>query len=35
MHGTVDGFSYGLVTPLVAYLMAFSEVRSGSSCGPL
>ena len=22
MQGTVDGFSYGLVTPLVAYLMA-------------
>ncbi|MFD5256066.1 MHYT domain-containing protein [Streptomyces bobili] len=32
MHGTVDGFSYGLVTPLVAYLMACLGGALGLRC---
>ncbi|MET7605395.1 MHYT domain-containing protein [Streptomyces avermitilis] len=32
MQGTVDGFSYGLVTPLVAYLMAFLGGALGLRC---
>ncbi|MER6979251.1 MHYT domain-containing protein [Streptomyces carpinensis] len=31
-HGTVDGFSYGLVTPLVAYLMACLGGALGLRC---
>ncbi|MDQ0962630.1 NO-binding membrane sensor protein with MHYT domain [Streptomyces sp. B4I13] len=32
MHGTVDGFSYGLVTPLVAYVMACLGGALGLRC---
>ncbi|MGW2122136.1 MHYT domain-containing protein [Streptomyces sp. SM1] len=32
MHGTVDGFSYGLVTPLVAFLMACLGGALGLRC---
>ncbi|MET8568578.1 MHYT domain-containing protein [Streptomyces sp. NPDC004783] len=32
MHGTVDGFSYGLVTPLVAYFMACLGGALGLRC---
>ncbi|MFJ6983604.1 MULTISPECIES: MHYT domain-containing protein [unclassified Streptomyces] len=32
MHGTVDGFGYGLVTPLVAYLMACLGGALGLRC---
>lgn len=32
MQGTVDGFSYGLVTPLVAYLMACLGGALGLRC---
>ncbi|MFD4257413.1 MHYT domain-containing protein [Streptomyces sp. NPDC058534] len=32
MHGTVDGFNYGLVTPLVAYLMACLGGALGLRC---
>ncbi|MEV4046892.1 MHYT domain-containing protein, partial [Streptomyces sp. NPDC049744] len=32
MHSTVDGFSYGLVTPLVAYLMACLGGALGLRC---
>ncbi|MEU8649217.1 MHYT domain-containing protein [Streptomyces sp. NPDC048737] len=32
MHGTADGFSYGLVTPLVAYLMACLGGALGLRC---
>ncbi|WP_164413278.1 MHYT domain-containing protein [Streptomyces salinarius] len=32
MHNTVDGFSYGLVTPLVAYLMACLGGALGMRC---
>ncbi|MFF8967924.1 MHYT domain-containing protein [Streptomyces sp. NPDC014995] len=32
MHGTVDGFSYGIVTPLVAYLMACLGGALGLRC---
>ena len=32
MHNTVDGFSYGLVTPLVAYLMACLGGALGLRC---
>jgi NO-binding membrane sensor protein with MHYT domain len=32
MHGTVDGFTYGLVTPLVAYLMACLGGALGLRC---
>ncbi|PZT69759.1 hypothetical protein DN402_26215 [Streptomyces sp. SW4] len=32
MHGTVDGFSYGLVTPVVAYLMACLGGALGLRC---
>ncbi|MEV5609197.1 MHYT domain-containing protein [Streptomyces sp. NPDC052225] len=32
MQGTVDGFSYGLVTPVVAYLMAFLGGALGLRC---
>ncbi|MGV9285797.1 MHYT domain-containing protein [Streptomyces sp. NPDC003719] len=32
MHDTVDGFSYGLVTPLVAYLMACLGGALGLRC---
>ncbi|WP_455354261.1 MHYT domain-containing protein [Streptomyces sp. SYSU K217416] len=32
MHGTVDGFSYGLVTPLAAYLMACLGGALGLRC---
>ncbi len=32
MQGTVDGFSYGMVTPLVAYLMACLGGALGLRC---
>lgn len=32
MQGTVDGFTYGLVTPLVAYLMACLGGALGLRC---
>ncbi len=32
MHNTVDGFSYGLVTPVVAYLMACLGGALGLLC---
>ncbi|MFI6643633.1 MHYT domain-containing protein [Streptomyces sp. NPDC050504] len=32
MHGTVDGFSYGLVTPVAAYLMACLGGALGLRC---
>ncbi|MEH0443274.1 MHYT domain-containing protein [Streptomyces sp. B21-102] len=32
MHGTVDGFSYGLVTPVVAYVMACLGGALGLRC---
>ncbi|KPI12974.1 putative integral membrane sensor protein [Actinobacteria bacterium OK074] len=32
MQGTVDGFSYGIVTPLVAYFMAFLGGALGLRC---
>ena len=32
MQGTVDGFSYGVVTPLVAYLMACLGGALGLRC---
>ncbi|MFV0136640.1 MHYT domain-containing protein [Streptomyces sp. HMX87] len=32
MHGTVDGFNYGIVTPLVAYLMACLGGALGLRC---
>lgn len=32
MHGTVDGFSYGIVTPLVAYVMACLGGALGLRC---
>ncbi|CAM5693111.1 MHYT domain-containing protein OS=Streptomyces alboniger OX=132473 GN=CP975_08375 PE=4 SV=1 [Streptomyces alboniger] len=32
MHTTVHGFGYGLVTPLVAYLMAFFGGALGLRC---
>ncbi|MER7970219.1 MHYT domain-containing protein [Streptomyces sp. NPDC096080] len=32
MHGTIDGFSYGIVTPLVAYLMACLGGALGLRC---
>ncbi|MFD7131490.1 MHYT domain-containing protein [Streptomyces sp. NPDC059894] len=32
MHGTVDGFNYGLVTPLVAYVMACLGGALGLRC---
>ncbi|GAA1369152.1 MHYT domain-containing protein [Streptomyces beijiangensis] len=32
MHGTVDGFSYGLVTPVAAFLMACMGAALGLRC---
>jgi len=32
MQGTVDGFSYGIVTPLVAFFMAFLGGALGLRC---
>ncbi|WP_329133197.1 MHYT domain-containing protein [Streptomyces sp. NBC_00670] len=32
MQGTVDGFSYGIVTPLVAFFMAFLGAALGLRC---
>ncbi len=32
MHGTIDGFNYGAVTPVVAYVMACLGSALGLRC---